>query len=178
MVFEEAPNAFRVPISLVRSFTETSIMFISPTAAPKSVMRPITADTSVITPIISFKSASMASLLLILKSESSIGDNLLTERGISQKEFAELMGKRESEISKWLKGTHNFTLRTLAKISAVLDSPIIQVAAKQPNVYEQRNYSINLLLHTPDKSYSYIRTTDNYTGNYKIYPQPITMIYS
>lgn len=105
-------------------------------------------------------------------------DNLLTERGISQKEFAELMGKRESEISKWLKGTHNFTLRTLAKISAVLDSPIIQVAAKQPNVYEQRNYSINLLLHTPDKSYSYIRTTDNYTGNYKIYPQPITMIYS
>ena len=105
-------------------------------------------------------------------------DNLLTESGISQKEFAELMGKRESEISKWLKGTHNFTLRTLAKISAVLDSPIIQVAAKQPNVYEQRNYSINLLLHTPDKSYSYIRTTDNYTGNYKIYPQPITMIYS
>ena len=105
-------------------------------------------------------------------------DNLLTERGVSQKEFAELMGKRESEISKWLKGTHNFTLRTLAKISAVLDSPIIQVAAKQPNVYEQRNYSINLLLHTPDKSYSYIRTTDNYTGNYKIYPQPITMIYS
>ena len=29
-------------------------------------------------------------------------DALLTERGLSQKEFADMMGKRESEVSKWL----------------------------------------------------------------------------
>ena len=71
-------------------------------------------------------------------------DALLVEKGLSQKEFADMMGKRESEVSKWLKGTHNFTLRTLAKISAVLDSPIVQVVAKQPNVYTQQSYSVNV----------------------------------
>ena len=30
-------------------------------------------------------------------------DALLTERGLSQKEFADLMGKRKSEKTKWLK---------------------------------------------------------------------------
>ena len=103
-------------------------------------------------------------------------DGILAERGISQKEFAELMGKRESEISKWLKGTHNFTLRTLAKISAVLDCPIIQVVTKQPDVYEQRDYSINVLFHIPHRNYSPIRTNNNRTMDYQRYSQSITTI--
>ena len=103
-------------------------------------------------------------------------DSILAERGISPKEFAELMGKRESEVSKWLKGTHNFTLRTLAKISAVLDSPIIQVVTKQLDVYEQRDYSINVLFHIPHRNYSHIRTNNNRTMDYQRYSQPITTI--
>ena len=50
-------------------------------------------------------------------------DKILSDRKISQKDFAAMIGKKESEISKWLKGTHNFTLRTIAKISAVLEEP-------------------------------------------------------
>ena len=54
-------------------------------------------------------------------------DALLHKRGMSQKEFARLMGKTEPEVSRWIGGTHNFTLRTIAKISTVLGEDLIQV---------------------------------------------------
>ena len=53
---------------------------------------------------------------------------LLQKKGMTQKEFAAKMDKRESEISKWLTGRHNFTTKTLAKISLVLGEPVIIVS--------------------------------------------------
>ncbi len=53
---------------------------------------------------------------------------LLIEKKLTQREFASLMGKKESEISKWLSGQHNFTLKTLAKIESVLNQEILNVA--------------------------------------------------
>lgn len=50
---------------------------------------------------------------------------ILSEKGISQRRFAELLGKKESEVSKWLTGTHNFTLKSIGKIEAVLNEKII-----------------------------------------------------
>jgi transcriptional regulator with XRE-family HTH domain len=44
-------------------------------------------------------------------------DELIKAAGLSKGEFAERLGKNPSEISKWLSGTHNFTLDTLAEIS-------------------------------------------------------------
>lgn len=41
-------------------------------------------------------------------------------RGWSQRQFAEAMNKKPSEISKWLSGTHNFTTDTLWHIEQVL----------------------------------------------------------
>ena len=46
---------------------------------------------------------------------------------MTQKEFAKEVGKTEPEVSRWLSGTHNFTLRTLAKISSVLGEDIIKI---------------------------------------------------
>ena len=54
-------------------------------------------------------------------------DAMLKKRGITQKELAVKMGKRESEISKWLTGRHNFTTNTLADISLALGEPIVSV---------------------------------------------------
>jgi len=54
-------------------------------------------------------------------------DNILKRKGMSQREFAAKMGKRESEISKWLTGRHNFTISTIAKISYVLETQIVEV---------------------------------------------------
>lgn len=53
---------------------------------------------------------------------------LLTDRGMTQKELAKKMGKTDAEVSVWLSGQHNFTLRTLAKISVVLGEDLIQVS--------------------------------------------------
>lgn len=55
---------------------------------------------------------------------------ILREKGISQKELAERMDKTPSEISKWLSGEHNFTLRSLAKLEAELGIDIIYVPKK------------------------------------------------
>ena len=54
-------------------------------------------------------------------------DARLKELGITQKEFAHRMGKTEAEVSRWLGGTHNFTLRTLSQISTALGTNLIQV---------------------------------------------------
>ena len=54
-------------------------------------------------------------------------DNLLRSRKLSQKEFAKMVGTSEAAVSHWVGGGHNFTLSTLAKISAALGEPIISV---------------------------------------------------
>ncbi|HTG56856.1 MAG TPA: helix-turn-helix transcriptional regulator [Niabella sp.] len=54
-------------------------------------------------------------------------NELLHQKGLTQKELAERMNKRPSEISKWLKGNHNLTLKTIAKLEAELGAPIIEV---------------------------------------------------
>ncbi len=55
---------------------------------------------------------------------------ILVKKGKDQKHLAELMGKHESEVCKWLSGTHNFTLQTIARIEAVLGENILNVTGK------------------------------------------------
>lgn len=54
-------------------------------------------------------------------------DSILREMNITQKQFAKKMGKTEAEISRWLGGTHNFTLRTIAKISDALGVKLLSI---------------------------------------------------
>ena len=58
---------------------------------------------------------------------SDVISEALNSKGMTQKEFASLLGKTETEVSRWLGGTHNFTLSTLAKISSTLDLDLIKV---------------------------------------------------
>ena len=60
--------------------------------------------------------------------------DLIKKKGMTQREFAALMGKRESEVSRWLSGTRGFTTNTLAKISAVLGEPVVKVPSEQSMV--------------------------------------------
>ena len=52
---------------------------------------------------------------------------LMQERGLSKKQFAEALGKRPCEVTKWLSGQHNFTISTLAMLSSFFGRPIISV---------------------------------------------------
>ncbi len=55
-------------------------------------------------------------------------DALIKKRGLTKKEFANSIGKRPSEVTKWLSGQHNFTIRTLAMLSAYFDEALIKPA--------------------------------------------------
>ena len=52
-------------------------------------------------------------------------DSLMQEQGLSKKQFADAIGKRPSEITRWLSGEHNFTISTLAMLSSFFGQPII-----------------------------------------------------
>ncbi len=54
--------------------------------------------------------------------------SILEAKGLKQKDLANMLGKNESEISKWMRGTHNFTIETITSIENVLGVPILQVA--------------------------------------------------
>jgi len=62
--------------------------------------------------------------------------DILNQKNISQRDFALLLDKDESEISKWLSGTHNFTIKTISKIEVVLDIKIINTKFDYTSFYE------------------------------------------
>jgi transcriptional regulator with XRE-family HTH domain len=53
---------------------------------------------------------------------------VLNAKGWTQKDLAEKMEKRESEISRFLSGNHNMTLDTLFALEEILETDIIQIA--------------------------------------------------
>lgn len=54
-------------------------------------------------------------------------DFLMQQRGLTKKQFADALGRRPSEITKWLSGQHNFTIATLAMLSTFFGQPIVAV---------------------------------------------------
>lgn len=56
---------------------------------------------------------------------------ILTEKGLKQKDLANMLGKKEAEISKWMRGTHNFTIETLTSIENALGEPILEVCHEE-----------------------------------------------
>ena len=64
-------------------------------------------------------------------------DEIMKKKNISQRELAGMLGKKESEISKWMRGTYNFTIKTIAKLEAVLGEPVFTIASK-PEIFVNR----------------------------------------
>ena len=55
---------------------------------------------------------------------------LMDQRGLLNKDLAKLLEKRPSMITKWLSGTHNFTLDTVSDIETALGEKILQKIAE------------------------------------------------
>lgn len=61
---------------------------------------------------------------------------IMMQQGLKQKDLAQRLGKSEAEISKWMRGTHNFTIDTLVTIEEALHAPIVQVYQQDTPAYE------------------------------------------
>lgn len=55
----------------------------------------------------------------------------LKSQGLSKKDLAERLEKKPSEISKWLNGEHNFTLRSLCKLQCELGIELIKIPREE-----------------------------------------------
>jgi transcriptional regulator with XRE-family HTH domain len=77
---------------------------------------------------------------------------LLADLGWSQKDFARKLGKTEAEISKWLSGSHNLTLRSIAKMEAALDKDIILTPLKAEKQYAKVDYRPSEVHAQPNES--------------------------
>lgn len=57
-------------------------------------------------------------------------EDAMTRAGLTKTQFARLMGKYPSEITKWLSGTHNFTSDLLTEIEVTLGAALVEKARK------------------------------------------------
>ena len=51
--------------------------------------------------------------------------DLMEEKGWTQRDLARHMGKTGQEVSRWLCGTHNLTMATIAKLAIALGDDLI-----------------------------------------------------
>jgi len=65
---------------------------------------------------------------------------ILKNKGLTQKKFAQMMGKQESEVSKWLSGLHNLTLKSVTLMEAYLNEEIITTPLEASGKYAKVNY--------------------------------------
>ena len=66
--------------------------------------------------------------------------SILKNKRIKQKEIAEKLNMRESQLSKILSGEANITIKTIAKIETVLGEEIIHVPIFKDTLYNSRGY--------------------------------------
>ena len=90
-------------------------------------------------------------------------EKILERKGWSQADFARAAGKKEAEISKWMSGQHNFTIRTIAKIENVLGDKILHVKQFRSNttngfqhqMYKNSTSSISASMLADEKKRGY-----------------------
>lgn len=65
-------------------------------------------------------------------------DDALQEKGLTNQEFAFMMGKKPSEISRWLSGIHNFTTETLWEIERILNIQLLTSSYPKPDALKEK----------------------------------------
>lgn len=62
----------------------------------------------------------------------------LRSRGLTNQEFASMMGKKPSEVTRWLSGTHNFTTETLWQMERVLKIQLLTSSPAEESVEKEQ----------------------------------------
>jgi transcriptional regulator with XRE-family HTH domain len=84
----------------------------------------------------------------LVKRNLAIADrvsHILKEKNINRSTFAEMLGKKPSEITKWLSGTHNLTMKSVGKMEAVLDVDLLQVVQNIQPILEKEYVYLGMI---------------------------------
>jgi transcriptional regulator with XRE-family HTH domain len=60
---------------------------------------------------------------------------ILSERNLSDKGLAKMLNKNQSEVSKWLSGSHNLTQKSIIKMEIALGVQLIYIEQVHKYVY-------------------------------------------
>jgi transcriptional regulator with XRE-family HTH domain len=76
-------------------------------------------------------------------------NDLMVAKSLSQKDLAAALGKSPSQISNWLAGNHNFTLKTITQLEVFFGASIIEPVKMTEN--EEVLFWKNLFTELQDK---------------------------
>ena len=109
-----------------------------------------------------------AKMLLAVK----IADAMKNKNWNNKRLMKEMGKTNQSEITRWLSGTQNFTVETLVDLERVLDIKLLQLQDKKPTIKTIQQYKIDILvpftrneqnssflLSEPDETFSYYKQT-------------------
>lgn len=76
--------------------------------------------------------------------------DLVEAKGWNKSQFAEKVGKNPSEITKWLSGTHNFTIEVLTEIAFALGVEVgVLLGKKQVQTVYKKEIVVSLISPQP-----------------------------
>lgn len=90
-------------------------------------------------------------------------DDAIKSKGWKKADFARAMGKRPSEISKWLSGTHNFTADTMSDIEDILGIKLIVTEEKAESSYKFRPVELYFQIKPGNRESSNYESFDRFT---------------
>ena len=70
-------------------------------------------------------------------------NDILERKRWSQADLARATGKKTPLVCRWLSGTHNFTIRTIAEIEAALGEELISVKKNHRTLSRCKPYNLN-----------------------------------
>ena len=91
----------------------------------------------------------------------------------SKKELANRMGKRPSEITKWLSGTHNFTIDTLFDLEQLLDATFVNVEERPKEQVLHFHLSVSSVVR--GNKTEELLDANGMLANYAVWPCPNQM---
>ena len=89
-------------------------------------------------------------------------NQILRDKGISQKKLADAMDKKPSEISRWLNGGQNLTLKSIAKLEAELGETLIEIPTSQISTKFKEEWHVSVHTFTVERRIEKVEKKKNF----------------
>lgn len=85
---------------------------------------------------------------------------IMSKKQFTHYDLANLLGETESEVTKWMRGTHDFTLSTLRKIEEKTGERIIFILPPEENLKKHESNIATASKYHLSIEYNYIESSD------------------